>query len=113
MNTSNEIVFPSGLVFFPIGHELNQSAGGTYKKKHNGIMFFDRTGEPIMFLKKSKGEGSFIVSASKREDNKIWYSYLSSKTEDLIGYNSIRFSARYEFAEKIWEKFFGKTIEFA
>lgn len=106
MNTSNEIVFPSGLVFFPIGHELNQTAGGTYKKRARGIMFFDCAGEPIMFLKKD-GSNAFLISASKREDNKIWYSYLSSKTEELIGYDKIRYLHQSDFCNDLWYKFFG------
>ena len=105
MSVSNEIIFPSGVFFLPVGAELTSTARGTYKKKRNGIMFFDRAGEPLMFLKKD-GSVCFLISASRREDNKIWYSYLSSKTEDEIGLKLIRHSEQSDFCYKIWEKFF-------
>jgi len=100
MNLQN-ITFPSGKTFSssPCGCD------GIYKKKVNGIMFLNNFGEPIFFMKKAGRDRPFMISATKQSDGKIWYSYLSSKTEKEIGFDSL--SQQSAFCENLNKIFFG------
>jgi hypothetical protein len=55
---------------------------------------FDKNGNPRIFLVDNKHGEQFFVTASMREDGRIWYMYsLTAKDEELIGIKGWSYSA--------------------
>ena len=75
---ANESEFTNSL--FSTGGTCN----GFYKRMKNGFRLFNLQNELIAFVRLSFEP--MLMSATKQEDSKIWYSYTNSKTEEYLGF---------------------------
>jgi len=75
---------------------------GYYRVRKNGTMFFDKNGNPRIFLVDNTHGEQFFVTASMREDGRIWYMYsLTTKDEELIGIKGWTYSASQSLARAV------------
>lgn len=81
---------------------LGPGETGYYCFRKNGTMFFDKNGYPRIFLVDNNHGEQFFVTASMREDGRIWYMYsLTAKDEELIGIKGWSYSASQSLARAV------------
>lgn len=98
------ITFPSGKVF---SAKKESAIDGFYKKTKTKINFYRPNGEIFLCLKKNSDEYyPLFISATLREDlgNKVYYSYLSSKDNEALGFDKIKYTESSDFTRKTWEE---------
>ena len=94
----------NGLTFYPMTKGLDslfdstQTAHGEYKETKKGIQLYTMSGELFAFIRKPN---PMLMSAKRLENKKIWYSYLSTKTEEFLGLDKLNYSEQWELPQKI------------
>ncbi len=75
------------------------------KRTASSVLMLGEDGEPAYCLTRR----GLIVSAT-RLDDRIWYSHLSSRHEETLGFNQLRFSERMEIGRTLGREVFGDRL---
>ena len=87
-----------GTLFDPVS---GRTADGTYKKRRNGVQFFDAKDRPWFFLVANKYNERFFVSTGE-SNGKIFYAFgLAEDVKNRIG---LSYSKLSDLANEVWEK---------
>lgn len=82
------------------------TASGTFQVKRNGILFFDREGEPRAFLVANQHSQPFFVTCSRVEEKdkrRIRYNYgLAYFTQEFLGITSFTYMQAMDLAASLW-----------
>lgn len=94
----------NGRSFVPFGKPAEGTIDGFYQRKPNGILLFDESRQPFVFVVANARQGYFFVSCSRHGKDIRYMHSTTSTDEKRLGLDTLGYAAGRALAESLPEQ---------